>query len=382
MGNCCCRNNSALNDGRKKVDVTGRFSYIDEAATKHGDDSGEYACIDDVVPKPRNAVCSAEDVRAFFAVEPKETYDDECEGPRNNVTAGVGTTVNTFRLHAEKPRDAGCKLSNGTTSKTTTVLVKLNAHHRTTPEGCANDAFSGDDQSESEMNIGGITKTSFFTFTADSDLAKEAISIRNASSSRRAESQKCDPNTVPVAMSQNKDTTTGDRQENVASSASTIMEVNRGEQKSSHETHDLLRNEDPQCFPPTPVEKLSDGNYENNQMESNVILHNSRSYTDTNRDGIKIKTKCFSPSIISHKEDDASIVGLEQIGITYRGEPEDDASLLLRILDCDKDLYPMYDSDFASSDYAEADRDLNEIWTVSEFLPFLFVEFCLICSIA
>ena len=367
MGNCCCRKTSSSIDGRKKVDVTGRFSYIDEAAIKHGDDNGEYACIDDVVPKPQNAVCSAEDVRAFFAVEPKETYVDECEGPQNHVTAGVGTTVNTFRLHTEEPGDAGCKLCNGTTSKTTTVLVKLNAHHRTTPEGCANDAFSGDDHSESEINIGGTTKTSFFTFTADSGLTKDSPSIKNAASSRRAESQKCDPNKVPMVTSQNNDTTSGDRQENVASLAPTIMEGNRCERKSSHGTHAFLRNEDQYPFPPTQVEKSKGENHENNQIK----LHNFGSYTETNTHGINIQKDSFSPSIISHKEEDVSVVGLEEIGITYRGETENDASLLLRTLDCDKDLYPMYDEDAASVDYAEADRDLNEMWTVSDFETFI-----------
>ena len=375
MGNCCPRKHTSSNGQRKTVGVTGRFSYIDDVTIKHVDDNGEYACIDDrntVGSKPQNSVCSAEDVRAFFAVEPNETYDDECEGQANHVTACVGNTVNTFRLHADEPEDSGCKLSNSTTSKTTTVLVKLNAYHRTTPVGCANDAFSSEDQNESEMNSEGVTKTSLFTFTTDSGLTiKKSPSLKNACISRRAETYKCDPEKTSLVTSHNND---GEQLQKVVSSTSNIMEMNRCEQKSSHEPHALLSNEHPYNFPRIAMEKSRGGNHENNQMEGDIILCNSRSRMETNKDGIKVKTESPSPSISSHEEEDVSIVGLEQIGIACREQSGDDTCIFVRKHDCDRDLYPMYDSDFPSSDYDEADRDLNEIWTVSEFVPF-FLSF-------
>lgn len=311
--------------------------------------------------EPRTTACSAADIRAFFGVEPDENIDDEHEEAQDAASPAVGTTVQRFRLTAAEP-ESGSRKSSNVPTKTTTVFVKLNTDHDTTPARCTNGGFSckSEDQStchDSETNRCGTNKTSNFVFTANAGCTNEAFLGDDPGKPRCAEAIRCGADKTSLVTSQTGTPSvqtgaraTGERHkssDNAAFSVSKPLEVNGHKQKSPHEVS-AVRDETSRGFAPVPMTHLTGVSHKNSSSESNV--GHSRSCTDTNSDCIKDEA---IPSPERSDEKKVAQTGVAQIGVLERTQ------------DAGKDLYPMFDEDTSSIDGIEADRDLNEIWTVS-----------------
>ena len=388
MGNCCCRQKSSASNGSRRTNASGHFTYIGEPAvvrdygvngtcdvSSDNDDTGHGE------GQSRPTTCSAADVRAFFAVEPKENIDqDEYKQPPDLVSSVGGTTERRFRLTAAEPATDGQR-DNNVPTKTTTVFVKLNAAHNAPSVQRANDApscQSADDgnSDDPETNRRGASKTSYFSFSANAGCVNEAFLGDSPNKSHRVETSKRGADTTSRSASQSDD---AHEQRQATFSQSEKPGANQSQRQSPPAIPALTRHERLCDLTAAPATHLVGGNNKNSSPEGNCQFG-----TATNSDVLSADTV----SEKSHKTALAQ-TGLAQIGgnLEYGQRTPEGACVLRRPQDAERTLYPMFDEDSSSSEGVEADRDLNEIWTVgacvlSQLLSFIVLLFLLLLQLS
>ena len=366
MGNCCCRQKSSSSNGSRRTNACGHFTYIGEPAvardycvngtcdvSSDNDNTGHDEC------QSRPTTCSAADVRAFFAVEPKENIDqDEYNQPPDLVSSVGGTTEKRFRLIGAEPETEG-QPNNNAPTKTTTVFVKLNAAHNAPSAQCANDGPScksadHGNSNDPETNRRGASKTSHFSFSANAGCINEAFLCDSPNKSHRVETSKYGADKTSWSASESNDANEQRQQspDNATFPQSKQPGVNQSQRKSPPGISALTGDERLCDFTAAPVTHLVGEKNKNNSPEGNCQFR-----TETNSDVLTADTVSES----SHKTVLAQ-TGLAQIGVNL--EYEQRTPELWRPQDTEKKLYPMFDEDSSSSEGVEADRDLNEIWTV------------------
>ena len=387
MGNCCCRHKSSSSNGSRRTNAGGHFTYIGEPAvvrdygvngtcdvSSDNADTGHDEC------RSQPTACSAADVRAFFAVEPKENIgQDEYKQPPDLVSSVGGTTERRFRLTAAEPATEGQR-DNNVPTKTTTVFVQLNAAHNAPSAQCVSDApscTSADhgNSDDTETNRRGAIKTSHFLFSANAGCVNEAFLGDSPDKSHHVETSKGWADQTSLSASQSDDAHERKQQSpDIATfSQSEQPGANQSQRQSPPGISALTRNERLRDLTTAPVTHLVGGKNKNSSPEGNCQLR-----TETNSD-------VLTADAVSERSHQAALAqtGLAQIGVNleYGQRTPEGARELGRPQDTERTLYPMFDDDSSSSEGVEADRDLNEIWTVGACVLSHVVVFVVVVTI-